>query len=124
MICVSTFFFSSRRRHTRLQGDWSSDVCSSDLHAHSKHLHVQSRLVGYVGEGAVMIVVIELRRRVLLKVAGPVHAIHEKNVRPAVVVVVNEGHTWSHGFGEKFLSESAIVVDETEPGLLRDIAEL
>src|ERR1039457_7378614 len=24
-------FFSSRRRHTRLQGDWSSDVCSSDL---------------------------------------------------------------------------------------------
>src|SRR5256885_12050563 len=28
---VSVFFFSSRRRHTRLQGDWSSDVCSSDL---------------------------------------------------------------------------------------------
>src|SRR5256885_6702937 len=28
---VSFFFFSSRRRHTRLQGDWSSDVCSSDL---------------------------------------------------------------------------------------------
>src|SRR5215467_15967376 len=27
--CV--FFFSSRRRHTRLQGDWSSNVCSSDL---------------------------------------------------------------------------------------------
>src|SRR5256885_2430962 len=26
-----TFIFSSRRRHTRLQGDWSSDVCSSDL---------------------------------------------------------------------------------------------
>src|SRR5256885_7802594 len=29
LCCV--FFFSSRRRHTRLQGDWSSDVCSSDL---------------------------------------------------------------------------------------------
>src|SRR5256885_10251156 len=28
---MSCFFFSSRRRHTRLQGDWSSDVCSSDL---------------------------------------------------------------------------------------------
>src|SRR5574341_96666 len=25
------FFFSSRRRHTILVGDWSSDVCSSDL---------------------------------------------------------------------------------------------
>ena len=30
-IFVFFFFFSSRRRHTRLQGDWSSDVCSSDL---------------------------------------------------------------------------------------------
>src|SRR5437762_10476573 len=27
------FFFSSRRRHTRYIGDWSSDVCSSDLEA-------------------------------------------------------------------------------------------
>src|ERR1039457_6993741 len=26
-----SLFFSSRRRHTRLQGVWSSDVCSSDL---------------------------------------------------------------------------------------------
>src|SRR2546426_6950122 len=32
MTTVLVFFFSSRRRHTRLQGDWSSDVCSSDLH--------------------------------------------------------------------------------------------
>src|SRR2546421_1482756 len=29
-ICV-VFFFSSRRRHTRSDRDWSSDVCSSDL---------------------------------------------------------------------------------------------
>src|SRR5207248_8659040 len=28
---VVFFFFSSRRRHTRSYGDWSSDVCSSDL---------------------------------------------------------------------------------------------
>src|SRR2546430_8571794 len=34
--CVSdhfSFFFSSRRRHTRFDCDWSSDVCSSDLRA-------------------------------------------------------------------------------------------
>src|SRR5256885_7714238 len=31
------FFFSSRRRHTRLQGDWSSDVCSSDLRGDDDH---------------------------------------------------------------------------------------
>src|SRR2546430_7673845 len=30
------FFFSSRRRHTRFDCDWSSDVCSSDLVKHLK----------------------------------------------------------------------------------------
>src|SRR5690625_6287185 len=29
---IFCFFFSSRRRHTRWPRDWSSDVCSSDLH--------------------------------------------------------------------------------------------
>src|SRR2546427_10237681 len=31
MCPVLFFFFSSRRRHTRFDCDWSSDVCSSDL---------------------------------------------------------------------------------------------
>src|SRR5437762_8912189 len=35
------FFFSSRRRHTRYIGDWSSDVCSSDL-GHAKQCQAQS----------------------------------------------------------------------------------
>src|SRR5256886_7414981 len=30
-VCRLCFFFSSRRRHTRFDCDWSSDVCSSDL---------------------------------------------------------------------------------------------
>src|SRR5438876_12369412 len=33
MYILCFFFFSSRRRHTRWTGDWSSDVCSSDLQA-------------------------------------------------------------------------------------------
>src|SRR5690606_40861250 len=35
VLCLSfhSFFFSSRRRHTRFSRDWSSDVCSSDLDA-------------------------------------------------------------------------------------------
>src|SRR5256885_12874972 len=40
---VVFFFFSSRRRHTRLQGDWSSDVCSSDL-AGTTVIHRASQL--------------------------------------------------------------------------------
>src|SRR5688572_31061573 len=30
-VVSEVFFFSSRRRHTRFDCDWSSDVCSSDL---------------------------------------------------------------------------------------------
>src|SRR2546430_11435241 len=30
-MCSALVFFSSRRRHTRFDCDWSSDVCSSDL---------------------------------------------------------------------------------------------
>src|SRR5271168_4968698 len=35
MVLAILFFFSSRRRHTRSYGDWSSDVCSSDLLQHA-----------------------------------------------------------------------------------------
>src|SRR5437762_748660 len=39
MMCdLVFFFFSSRRRHTRYIGDWSSDVCSSDLRPWSSRL--------------------------------------------------------------------------------------
>src|SRR5256886_3364361 len=31
LLSWTVFFFSSRRRHTRFDCDWSSDVCSSDL---------------------------------------------------------------------------------------------
>src|SRR5256885_12366169 len=41
-IVISVFFFSSRRRHTRLQGDWSSDVCSSDLQVVGQPAHGQA----------------------------------------------------------------------------------
>ena len=46
---VEYFFFSSRRRHTRLQGDWSSDVCSSDLfnQPQAKPSFIYKSLVSY-----------------------------------------------------------------------------
>src|SRR5256712_12746042 len=37
LMIVLLFFFSSRRRHTRSDRDWSSDVCSSDLHHGEDH---------------------------------------------------------------------------------------
>src|SRR5690348_18069582 len=48
------FFFSSRRRHTRWTGDWSSDVCSSDLSPPGELLAGQGS--EGIGRGAGMIV--------------------------------------------------------------------
>src|SRR5437762_8594110 len=63
------FFFSSRRRHTRYIGDWSSDVCSSDLRPrllvgfrtheerHQRHVRIDlviGKLLQPFGDGVVI----------------------------------------------------------------------
>src|SRR5688500_20156022 len=54
------FVLSSGRRHTRLQGDWSSDVCSSDLecplcYAPAMPERIRSLLVANRGEIAIRV---------------------------------------------------------------------
>src|SRR6516225_11761917 len=46
-----TFFFSSRRRHTRLTCDWRSDVCSSDLALFQAGVEVDLRELGSIPLG-------------------------------------------------------------------------
>src|SRR6266481_8100487 len=46
------FFFSSRRRHTRWNCDWSSDVCSSDLHMESSSFSGIGMIKVYFHPGA------------------------------------------------------------------------
>src|ERR1022692_5136 len=58
----SFFFFSSRRRHTRLQGDWSSDVCSSDLYAQA----LESEIAVVPSTAALIII-----SRIRLRITGP-----------------------------------------------------
>src|SRR6266496_705287 len=58
--CALFFFFSSRRRHTRSLRDWSSDVCSSDLHGgafvvFSKRLNEQLEIAAVEGSYASVI---------------------------------------------------------------------
>src|SRR5436189_219996 len=48
-ILPMTYFFSSRRRHTMYIGDWSSDVCSSDLDVGIRISGVPAGVVGNRG---------------------------------------------------------------------------
>src|SRR5262249_56915538 len=73
----TVLFFSSRRRHTRLVSDWSSDVCSSDLSGQGldalllTRFGVPERLRGFpdlrVGRGELR----AARRRELAREPGP-----------------------------------------------------
>src|SRR6266566_4829253 len=63
------FFFSSRRRHTRLQGDWSSDVCSSDLRSASTTPNQASACSGGI-------------RRLGFRCAGAAQSISRRATRP------------------------------------------
>src|SRR5690606_12154857 len=60
-----SFFFSSRRRHTRFSRDWSSDVCSSDLGAST-----DSTKIGYA----------VLSNLLAADFAGPVYPVNPEHV--------------------------------------------
>src|SRR2546430_2805999 len=49
---VCFFFFSSRRRHTRFDCDWSSDVCSSDLMTVASQNLARQTLIFHLEGGA------------------------------------------------------------------------
>src|SRR5256886_6507878 len=62
MVCRSLFFFfSSRRRHTRFDCDWSSDVCSSDLVALRRNSRREVLPVSGVSGGGLLCLSLESR---------------------------------------------------------------
>src|SRR5258707_2482836 len=98
-------------------------VLVGDGNGNAVHLHVEPSFVRYVGERSVMIVVIELGRGVFLRVTGPVHAVYQENIWPAVVVVIDESDAGAERLGQEFLPERSIVMREANPGLLGYIAK-
>src|SRR5256885_6424629 len=105
------FFFSSRRRHTRLQGDWSSDVCSSDLqvtHAGLAGVAANDGGDGRLGELDVFLgeaVIGELlgdqklardHHLLLGRVAGKVDHLHAVEQRPRDRVIDVRGRDKEH----------------------------
>src|SRR3989454_3311754 len=86
------FFFSSRRRHTRLQGDWSSDVCSSDLAA------LRTGVIGEIGTDRYWITPAEER---VFRAAARAQR------RTGVTIVTHTTH-----FGELALEQIALLREE------------
>src|ERR1019366_6845614 len=99
-------------------------VVVADRDAQSEEQNAQARLARYVGESAVVIVVVELQGgRAVLGVAWPVLTVDQQDVGKAVVVVIDERAAGAHGFREPFFSEGSVVVREMNAGLRGDVAE-
>ena len=114
-------------------------VVVADRHTEAEKRNAQAGLASHVGEGAVVVVVVELQRGgAAFGVAGvpiapgsgemgwmtgPIPTVDEQDVGPAVVVIVNEGTTRTHGFGQPFLAEGAVIVGEVDSCLGGDVAE-
>src|SRR2546430_16054544 len=97
------FFFSSRRRHTRFDCDWSSDVCSSDLIHVSKPYKQVSRewksentVVRLGANGSVSVGGPEV-----VTIAGPCSVESERQIIEAARVVKEAGAGGPPGGGRE-----------------------
>ncbi len=96
-------------------------VVVADGYADAVHFNVETGFVRNVSKSAVVIVVIKLRRGVFLPVARPVGSVHQENIRPPVVVAVDEGNPRAHRLRQKLFAKSSVVVDEMNSGFCGDI---
>src|SRR6266487_6011297 len=94
------FFFSSRRRHTRWTGDWSSDVCSSDLEGVAEHVRAHLRSAQSRGGGERL----EFAGKVLAReVAGLTERGEKPSCLPVTTGTGQEREVLAHGLLGRFV---------------------
>ena len=98
-------------------------VVISDGHAHSVHLEIQSGILRHVGKSAVAVVAVELQSGTLAFVTGPVHAVHKKDVLPAVAVVVEKRAARAQRFREQLATIGAAIVLKVNSNRIRNIGQ-
>src|SRR5260370_885203 len=86
----------------------------------------QSGFFRHIGEGAVVIVVVEVaRRRFGGRQGFQFRPVHDENIRPAVIVVIKDGHAGARGFNDVFFCGFAAEnYRSSETGFLRHVGEM
>ena len=80
-------------------------VIITDGNAHSVSIAGNAGACGHVGERAVTVIVIEgIAQRLRRVVEVALAAVDEVDIHPTIVVVVDEGATWTGGFGQVHLT--------------------
>src|SRR5256886_10638857 len=92
---ICQFFFSSRRRHTRFDCDWSSDVCSSDLMCIDKIIAKARKLAAHLLDTKEKN--IGFRDGKFFAKAKPKKALTWKQLAPEAYVAKNIPEKWEPG---------------------------
>ena len=98
-------------------------VVVRDGDAHAVHFEIEARAFRNVRECAVAIVAIEAQGGTAALVAGPVGAVDQQDVEPAIAIVVEKGAAGAECFGQVFGAESPAVVLKGKAGLRGDVGE-
>src|SRR5262249_51832406 len=98
-------------------------VIVANRQSEAEHRDREASSLRNICKRAVVVVVIQLERRLRAGVSRPVRAVHQNDVGPSVIVVVDECAARAHSFGQIFSSEGAVVMSEVDTGLGGDVAK-
>ena len=99
-------------------------VVVSDSNTHPVHTHRESGGFSDVSKRAVPIVLIQFQRGSLKRPSGPVRAVKDQNVEPAIAVVIEKRATRPHSLREVLGAKRPGVVMEINARGLRDVYEM
>ena len=91
-------------------------VVVANSHTHAVHLDIQARAFCHIGKRAVTIVPVKPESGTQAFVSGPVRSVDEKNVLPAIAVVIEECTARTQRFGQELAAVTATVVPELNAG--------
>src|ERR1700730_8974407 len=94
-------------------------------YAQPEHGDTECRFTRHIGKCAVAIVVEKFQgRRSAVRMAREIFAVDQNDVGVSVVVIIDKGAAWTHGFRQPFFPEGAVVVREMDSGLSSNVAKM
>src|ERR1700730_7950212 len=99
-------------------------VIVPDRAPHPIHFDREPRSARHLRKRAIVIVVMQRRKRFAILMLRPIPGVHEQNVLPPVIVVVQKTDSTAHRFRQILFSKGSAVMPEMNGGPLSNVREL
>ena len=98
-------------------------IVIADGHAHAVDLDVEAGASRHVRKRAVAVVPVEPQRGSLALVSGPVHAVHQQDVLPAIAVIIKERAARAQSLRQQLAAIGAAVVPKLDSRSVRHVGQ-